>query len=188
MINLLSLLAILSSCFAASVTPHASPSTIVSVKAHPIYSPRTIKKIITMTANVVNTNSTYNKTNVLPNKTNILVNKTNTLINTTNVLVNKTNVLINNTKVDYDTISRNVTTRTYLNIFINMCIIIFLGCIGRYVYYKIKNIKKPIKNQYLPLNVIDGRPIIQVSRNEFNPYNRDNEHCYKRLSGNNSPV
>ena len=57
-----------------------------------------------------------------------------------------------------------------------------------YFYYKLKKVGKPKKNQYLPLNVIDNRPVIHVTRNDFNPYNRDNEQCYKRLSGNNSPV
>lgn len=179
MIKLLCLFPIL--CASISITPHASPSPIVSVKAHPIYSPRKyIKQILTSTATVGKTTENVNKLYV-KNKTNILSNNTNV-----SHLDNKINV--SDDKITQHKENKPIKKQSHLAIFIKMCIFVFVILIIMNLYYKLKQIKKPIKNQYLPLNVIDSRPIIHVSRNEFNPYNRDNEQCYKRLSGNNSPV
>jgi hypothetical protein len=187
MIKLLCLFPIL--CASISITPHVSPSPIVSAKAHPIYSPRKYnKQILTSTATIGKTIKNIDTTPIEN------VNKLN-VKNKTNVLPNKTNIsrLDNKTNVSHDEITQHkedkpIKKQSYLVIFIKICILAFVILTLVNLYYKLMQIKKPIKNQYLPLNVVDTRPIIHVTRNDFNPYNRDNEQCYRRLSGNNSPV
>jgi hypothetical protein len=193
MIKLLCFFPIL--CASIAITPHASPSPIVSVKAHPVY--KTNKNVLTSTASVIKTIDstpienvklyTKNKTFVKQNNTSILQNKTSVLQNKTFVKQNNTNVSQVQEKTTHYP-KNNIKKQSYSIMIMKICIIIFVILIVMNLYYKLKKIVKPTKNQYLPYNVIDKKPIIHVTRNEFNPYNRDNEQCYKRLSGNNSPV
>ena len=185
MIKLLCFFPIL--CASIAITPHASPSPIVSVKAHPVY--KANKNVLTSTASVIKTIDSTPIENVksyVKNKTVVTQNKTIVKQNNTNVsqLQNKTIV---QEKTTHDP-KNHVKKRSYLNIIMKICMFAFVIFIVIYFYYKLKKVGKPKKNQYLPLNVIDNRPVIHVTRNDFNPYNRDNEQCYKRLSGNNSPV
>jgi hypothetical protein len=194
MIKLLCLFPIL--CASISIATHSSVSPTVSVNAQPR---KYIKQILTSTATVGKTTKNIDTTPIenlnklyLINKTDILLNISD-LPNNTNVLPNKTIVLPNNTNVLPDKITHHkenkpIKKQSYLVTILKICIFVFVILIIINLYYKLKKIKKPMKNQYLPLNVVDSRPVIHVSRTEFNPYNRDNEQCYKRLSGNNSPV
>ena len=187
MIKLLCLFPIL--CASISIATHSSVSPTVSVNAQPR---KYIKQILTSTATVGKTTKNIDTIPIENLNKLYLKNKTDILLNISD-LPNNTNVLPNNTNVSPDKITHHkenkpIKKQSYLVTILKICIFVFVILIIINLYYKFKKIKKPMKNQYLPLNVVDSRPIIHVSRTEFNPYNRDNEQCYRRLSGNNSPV
>ena len=119
---------------------------------------KTIKNILTSTATVRN----------------IIKNMTVEQKKNDSVLQNKTNVRLS---------SNSTLEKIKISTILKLSVIGFVLFISISLYFKLKNILKPIPKQYLPHTAIDKKPII-----DFNPYNRDNEKCYKRLPGSNSPV
>jgi hypothetical protein len=138
----------------------------------------------TIKKNITNLNTTIKLTNT-STSTKLTSAPTSTKLTTVNKLLTSTN--IKNTTINNSTIQNNEiinpiqksrTKKNIVKIFVSL-LVIFI-CLSILFICRLKsNNKKP---------TIDVSPSSINIRETFNPYERTNEKCYRRVSATNSPV